>query len=220
MWSDLDKPWQAAVELAWDAYKSGTIPIGCVITSADGNIVSKGRNQIFDNAGESPLAGTNMAHAEMSAMLGLNEIDHPNIREYILYTTMEPCPMCFGTMVMMNIRKIYYGARDGLAGATSLNEKLDYISRKKITIQKGAKELEPFQLILQSAYEYEREHPRVDYILNTWRHINNLAIDCGQELYNTGYFPQAAKDAKTVNEVYDYIVSYYNHKSNREENMT
>lgn len=213
MWSELEKPWQIALEQAWDAYKSGTIPIGCVIMTGDGKIVSKGRNQIFDNGEGSPLAGTNMAHAEMNAMLGLNEIDHPNIREYILYTTMEPCPMCFGTMVMMSIRNIYYGARDGLAGASSLNEKLEYISRKKITVQRDVEELEQFQLILQTAYEYEREHPRVDYILNTWRHINNLAIDCGQELYNTRYFPQAAKEGKTVDEVYDYIIKYYYEKS-------
>ena len=209
MWNDLEEPWKIAVEQAWDAYKGGTIPIGCVIMSQDGNIISKGRNQVFDNGKGSSLAGTNMAHAEMNSMLGLNEIEHPDIREYILYTTMEPCPMCFGTMVMMSIRNIKFGARDGLAGAASLNDKLAYISRKRITVQRGAEELEPFQLILQTAYEYEREHPRVDYILNTWRHVNNLAIDCGQELYNTRFFPQAVKEGKEIGEVYDYVISYY-----------
>lgn len=209
MWNDLEKVWQIAVEQAWDAYKSGTIPIGCVITTEEGKIISKGRNQIYNENEDNPLSGTNMAHAEMNAMLGLKEIDHPNIREYILYTTMEPCPMCFGTMVMMSIRNIYYGARDGFAGATSLNNKLDYISKKKITVQKGVEELELFQLILQSAYEYEREHPRVDYILNTWRDVNNLAIDCGQELYNIEYFPQAARVGTEIGEVYDYTIKYY-----------
>lgn len=213
MWKDLGNPWKIALEQAWDAYRSGTIPIGCVIMSQDGNLVSKGRNQVFLNGEGSSLAGTNMAHAEMNAMLGLNEIDHPNIRQYILYTTMEPCPMCFGTMVMMSIRNIFYGARDGLAGASSLNHKLDYINRKQISIEKDVEELEQFQLILQTAYEYEREHPRVDYILNTWRHINNLAIDCGQELYNIGYFPQAVKEGKEIGEVYDYVINYYLEKS-------
>ncbi len=104
-----------------------------------------------------------MAHAEMNALLGLNEIDHPEIRSYILYTTMEPCPMCFGTAIMMNIRNISYGARDGFAGATSLNDKLDYIKGKNINIEyEGGGEIEVFQLILQSVYEYERQHLRIE----------------------------------------------------------
>ncbi len=212
MWMDLERPWKFALEQSWEAYKGGTIPIGCVIMSQDGEIISKGRNQIFHNGEGSPLAGTNMAHAEMNAMLGINETEHPDIRTYILYTTMEPCPMCFGTMVMMSIRNIYYGARDGLAGAASLNHKLDYINKKQIKIEKDVEELEQFQLILQSSYEHEREHPRVDYILNTWRSINNLAIDLGYEFYKSGYFKNAAIDGKEINEVYDYVINYYEEK--------
>lgn len=214
MWKDLETPWRIAIELAWEAYKSGTIPIGCVIVSKDGKIISKGRNQIYNDKIHNPLAGTNMAHAEMNAMLGLNEIEHPNIREYILYTTMEPCPMCFGTMVMMSIRNIFYGARDGLAGAASLNQKLEYINRKQIKIQKDVDELEQFQLTLQTAYEYEREHPRVDYILNTWRSIDNLAIDCGKELYDIRYFQEAAKENKIIEEIYDFTLGYYYSRKN------
>ena len=43
--------------------------------------------------------------------------------------------MCFGTMVMMNIRNIYFAARDGFAGATALNDKLDYIKNKNIILK-------------------------------------------------------------------------------------
>ena len=107
-----------------------------------------------------PLAGCNMAHAEMTALLGLKEGEHPNRRTYTLYTSMEPCAMCFGTMVMMNIRKIRYGARDSFAGATSLNDKMDYIKNKGIDIKQGSEEIEAFQLILQSAYECERQHSK------------------------------------------------------------
>lgn len=52
----------------------------------------------------------------------------------MLYTTIEPCPMCFGTVAMMNIRNTYYAAKDAFAGATSLNNKLSYIERKNINI--------------------------------------------------------------------------------------
>ena len=209
MWDGLNKPWQESIKLAWDAYKKGTIPIGCVIVNNEGEIVSKGQNQIYDYTSESPLAGTNMAHAEMNALIGFNEIDHPEIKSYTLYTTMEPCPMCFGAAVMMNIRNIYYAADDGFAGATSLNEKLDYIKSKRINIEKVGGAVEAFQLILQSAYEYGRNHPKLDKILSTWRNVNNLAIDYGKELYELGYFESAADKNKSIEEIYNEVTRRY-----------
>ena len=141
----------------------------------------------------------------MNALIGLNEMDHPEIRSYILYTTLEPCPMCFGTAVMMHIRNIYYAADDGLAGATSLNDKLDYIKEKNLNIIKVGGELEAFQLILQTAYEHERKHPRIDRILNAWRDVNNLAIEYGEDLYKSGYFKDAMKSNKAIEEVYNEV---------------
>lgn len=209
MWNELDKAWQEAFRLAWDAYKKGTIPIGSVVVNKEGELISEGQNQIFDLKGKSPLAGTNMAHAEMNALYGLNEIDHPEIRSYTLYTTMEPCPMCFGTAVMMNIRNIYYAADDGFAGATSLNDKLDYIMRKDIKILKVGGELEAFQLILQSSYEYKRNHPRIENILSSWRDVNKLAIDMGKELFESGYFDNAIKQNKSIEVIYKEVIGKY-----------
>lgn len=106
--------------MAWDSYRNNTIPIGAVIVSASGEIVSEGRNRIFDKNSNNSLAGTYMAHAEMTGMMQLKTDDHPDIKSYVLYTTMEPCPMCFGTMLMMHICDLRYAARDGFAGATEL----------------------------------------------------------------------------------------------------
>lgn len=209
MWNRLDKPWQKAFALAWEAYKNGTIPIGAVIVDKNGNIVAKGRNKIFDTSSNHPMARTNMAHAEMDALFGLKGKDHPDVRTYILYTTMEPCPMCFGAAVMMNIRNISYGARDSYAGATGINDKLDYIKRKNINIKYESGEIEAFQLILQTAYEYERQPYRLEELLEAWRSVNNIAIDCGKELCNLGYFPQAAKKNKPIDEIYDEVIGKY-----------
>jgi tRNA(adenine34) deaminase len=209
MWKDIEKPWQQAFEMAWEAYKRGTIPIGCIIVTPKGEIVSKGRNRIFDSKSDNPLARSNMAHAEMTAMLGLREIEHPDIKNYILYTTMEPCPMCFGTMVMMSIRNIRFGARDGFAGATSLNDKLDYIKGKEIDIKRGTAEIEAFQLILQSAYEYYRQHPRIESILETWRAVNELSVDYGKRLNELKYFERAVEENKSIDNVYDEVIEGY-----------
>ncbi len=209
MWNRLDKPWQEAIALAWEAYKNHTIPIGAVILDKDGNLVSKGRNQIFGISNNSPLAGTYMAHAEMNALLNLKAMDHPNVRTYILYTTMEPCPMCFGATVMMNIRNICFGARDGFAGATELNNKLDYISSKKINIKYVGGEIEAFQLILQSAFEFGRNNPRTEEVLNGWRKVNNVAIELGKEFNDLGYFSKAAEDNKPIDEIFNEVINRY-----------
>ncbi|MEG0308754.1 MAG: nucleoside deaminase [Clostridium sp.] len=209
MWKNIEKPWQEALSMAWEAYNNGTIPIGCVIVTKYGEVVSRGKNRIFDLESKHPLAGCNMAHAEMTAMLGLNEDEHPEIKSYILYTTMEPCPMCFGTMVMMSIRNLYFGARDNFAGATSLNDKLDYIAGKDIKIHQGSGEIEIFQLVLQSSYEYERNHPRIDSILSKFAEVNELAVKYAKELNNKAYFINARNDGTSIEEVYDFVLMGY-----------
>ncbi|NLX61486.1 MAG: nucleoside deaminase [Tissierellia bacterium] len=206
MWRNLEKPWQIAFEMAWEAYISGTVPIGAVLINDKGDIISTGRNRIFDKEASTPLAGTNMAHAEMDALLGLKAKEHPDIRKYILYTSMEPCPMCFGTAVMMNIRNIYFAARDGFAGATALNDKLDYIRGKNIVIKQGNEEMEAFQLILQSAYEYGRKHLRMEELLNKWRKINEKSIEYGKHLYESRYFSKAIRENKHIGQIYDEVI--------------
>lgn len=214
MWNDIEVPWQLALELAWEAYREGTVPIGAVIVNGYGNVVSKGRNRIFDLTDYNQLSGTNMAHAEMNALLGLKGTKHPNIREYILYTSMEPCPMCFGTAIMMNIRNIYYGARDGFAGAAELNHSLDYIRKKNMNIKYEGGEVEAFQLILQSAYEYRRKHPRIEEILSSWRDVNHRAIELGKELHEMGYFDESAIDVLPIESVYNFVIDKYEKGSN------
>lgn len=209
MWMELNKSWQEALKEAWEAYGKGTIPIGCVIVNEQGEIISRGRNRIYDKKSSNPLAGCNMAHAEMTAMLGLSEGNHPAIRSYRLYTTMEPCPMCFGTMVMMNMRNLHYGARDSLAGATTLNDKMEYIKSKNIGIHHYGQDIEVFQLILSTVYEYERQHPGLENILRVWRNVNEAAVELGRKLHEAGYLKAAAKANKELGQIYDEVIKLY-----------
>lgn len=206
MWKDLSYPWKEATRLAWKAYTCQTIPIGAVVVDNEGNIMAEGRNRVFDMESSNPMAGTYMAHAEVTALMQLKAKDHPNIRSYSLYTTMEPCPMCFGAMLMMHIYNLKYAARDGFAGATELNDTIDYIKSKAMRIEKGPDELEIFQIALQTAFECKRER---SLVTDKWKEYCEEGVLLGQELWRENYFNIAADANKDIIEVYDYVLHRY-----------
>jgi tRNA(Arg) A34 adenosine deaminase TadA len=125
-WDDLTPPWQACLDLAWEAYCDDCIPIGAVVTDAAGNILSRGRNRIYNRSDQ-------LAHAEMEALRdpGFNHTDANNC---VLYTTTEPCPMCLGAFYMSGVRMLHYAARDPWAGSVDLLNKTWYLSRKPIRV--------------------------------------------------------------------------------------
>ena len=206
MWGDLNQYWQTAFCSAWEGFCRGSVPIGAVIVDEDGRVVAKGRNQIFDGDSDHPLAGTTMAHAEMTALSQLKEKDHPRIRTYTLYSTLEPCPMCFGTIIMMNIRNLQFAGRDGYGGATALKNTLKYIKNKPMTIERGSDEMEVVQITLQSAFECRRNHPRMRNIFDAWRTHCPTGVALGQQLHTTGYLDEAVRHQVPFRIVYDEII--------------
>ncbi len=207
MWTGLEPLWQQTLSLAWDAFCSGTVPVGCVICDKEDQIVARGQNAIADLSSSSPLAGTDLAHAEMIAMSQLQKADHPEIREYILYTSLEPCPMCIGAAVMMNIRQIRYAARDALAGSLVLCTATPYLSSKRMTAELAEPVLEIFQLALVTAYELRRRHSRQAELLGL------LQVDCpegvaiGASLFEEGYLAKAVTESLTVEQVFDEVMA-------------
>jgi len=102
-----------AVELALEAEKNGNLPIGAVI-SLENQIVSGGFNTILQpefNPGK---------HAEMNAMDGLPIPLWKRAKDLTIYTTLEPCCMCFGRILLSGIGKVVFGAFDKQAGAGCL----------------------------------------------------------------------------------------------------
>ena len=103
-----------AIELAKDAQKNGNLPIGAVIV-LDNEVIGKGQNVIW-----SPTYRPNR-HAEIEAMesvriAGLWE----RCSEMTLYTTLEPCLMCVGAVLVHRIGRIVFGANDSHGGATCI----------------------------------------------------------------------------------------------------
>ena len=98
-----------ALELARACLPGGDVPVGCVIVR-DGAVVGRGRNRREER-------GDATAHAEVEAIRdACARLGGWHLRDCTLYVTLEPCPMCAGSIVNARIGAVRYGARDGKAG--------------------------------------------------------------------------------------------------------
>lgn len=104
-----------ALEQAQAALAAGEFPVGVVIV-AGGEVVAEGSRR--NSGGSSP---TELDHAEIVAIRRLlgcrSEIERGGLT---VYATMEPCLMCYATLLLNGVRRIVYAYEDTMGGATSL----------------------------------------------------------------------------------------------------
>ncbi len=106
-----------ALQLAWDAYRAGSFPVGAVVLEGD-RIVSEGQNRIFDaRPSDDALWSTLLAHAETNA---LSKLPVVHARPYRLVTTLEPCLLCTGAAYIARVAQITYLAADPYGGAAHM----------------------------------------------------------------------------------------------------
>ena len=106
---------QAIIE-AEKALASGEFPVGCVI-AARGRVLVSGRrkNSRDENCNE-------LDHAEIVTLRELKALpERPELSEITVYSTMEPCLMCYSTLLLSGIRRIVYGYEDVMGGGCSLD---------------------------------------------------------------------------------------------------
>ncbi|MGM0554922.1 MAG: tRNA adenosine(34) deaminase TadA [Myxococcota bacterium] len=98
----------AEAHKAWDL---GEVPVGAVVV-CDGDVVARGFNR--RETWQDPTA-----HAELIAIRRAAEkLGSWRLVDCTVYVTLEPCPMCAGTIVNARVARVVYGARDPKAGAT------------------------------------------------------------------------------------------------------
>src|SRR4030065_1597866 len=103
-----DKFMVITLQEAIAAAKEGNFGVGAVLVRENGEIVQRGHNHVFKPYFRSDL------HAEMDVMTKFEERfkEVENLKGFILYTSLEPCPMCLARLISSGVRKIYYAARD------------------------------------------------------------------------------------------------------------
>ena len=206
MWSELSLPWQAALEEAWAAACSGSVPIGAVVTRADGAIIARGRNHICDAAilpGQ--ICQTQLAHAELNALLAV-PCAHDEFRQLAIYTTMEPCPLCMGAIYMAGIRQVHYACRDSYAGSVDMLGSTRYLARKPVkTFGPPCDDLENILAALQTE-DIRVKHPdwHTD-VIEEWRLVYPRGVALGERLAAGGDIVEMRKRQIPAAGVVDWL---------------
>lgn len=101
-----------ALQEAIAAGKEGNFAVGAVLVRENGEIVERGHNRVFNPHFRSDL------HAEMDVITRFEErfreID--GMKSFILYTSLEPCPMCFARLITSGVGKVLYASADEYGG--------------------------------------------------------------------------------------------------------
>ncbi len=120
-----------ALKLALKAAKQGELPVGCVIVK-NNEIITEAHN-------ETETRKDPTAHAEVLAMRRAAEkLDDWRLEGCTLYVTLEPCPMCFGTILQAHVSKVVYGARNVRDGALgSVMDMQDAPWKRRVDITSG-----------------------------------------------------------------------------------
>lgn len=103
---------QAAIEEAKLGLAEGGIPIGSVLVH-QGQIIGRGHNRRVQQ-------GSAILHGEMDALENAGRLPAQVYRESVLYTTLSPCAMCTGAILLYGIPKVVIGENQTFMGEEAL----------------------------------------------------------------------------------------------------
>src|SRR5436189_1297139 len=107
-----DEFMQAAIDEAERGAREGGIPIGSVLVHR-GRIIGRGHNRRVQR-------GSAILHGEMDALENAGRQPAAIYRESVLYTTLSPCPMCSGAILLYGIPKVVIGENQTFVGEEDL----------------------------------------------------------------------------------------------------
>ena len=122
---NLKKYMEIAFSEAKKAFDTNEVPIGAVIVSENGKIISKAHN--LTESKKNPLC-----HAEILAIQkACKKINEKYLMNCSIFITLEPCPMCATAISLAKIKNVYFASTDIKGGAIINGIKL-YESAKNL----------------------------------------------------------------------------------------
>ncbi|HXH76649.1 MAG TPA: nucleoside deaminase [Bacteriovoracaceae bacterium] len=134
-----------ALEQADLGYRAQEVPVGAVLVSPTGEILSNQHN--LKEANFNPTG-----HAEMLTLLeGSKRMQNWRLADCTLYVTLEPCPMCLAAMVQARLKLCVFGAYDSKGGSLSLGYLLNKDKRlnHQFSIMGGVRHFECSKILSQ-----------------------------------------------------------------------
>jgi cytosine/creatinine deaminase len=104
----MDRLMEAAIEEARKGLLEGGVPIGSVLVHR-GEIIGRGHNRRMQN-------GSVVLHGEMDALENAGRLRASVYRESVIYTTLSPCSMCSGAILLYGIPKVVIGENETFLG--------------------------------------------------------------------------------------------------------
>lgn len=133
---------QAAIEQARKSLAEGGIPIGSVLVH-EGKIIGRGHNCRVQT-------GSAIDHGEMNCLRNAGRLPAKVYRKSTIYSTLSPCPMCSGAIVLYKIPRVVVGENVTFQGAE------DYMRSQGIQVD-VVQNAECIQLMR----DFIREHPQL-----------------------------------------------------------
>ncbi|WP_053218493.1 nucleoside deaminase [Virgibacillus senegalensis] len=141
------------VQMAIDNVKKNGGPFGAIVVDHNGKIIGKGANVVTKT--NDPTA-----HAEIQAIRQACQAKESfQLSDCVLYTSCEPCPMCFGAIYWAKLQKVYYAADQTMAAAGGFDDAYIYEEMQKPSHERQL----PFQEIplegRNRPFEEWKKHP-------------------------------------------------------------
>jgi tRNA(adenine34) deaminase len=145
-----------ALKEAWKAYQEDEVPIGAVLVQGE-RVVARGYNQV-------ELLKDATAHAEMLCITSAaSALSNWRLTNTTLYSTVEPCSMCAGALLLSRIDRLVWGAPDHRHGANGSWTDLFALKHPTHEISITSNVLgEPSSELLKDFFKKKRDKGRKD----------------------------------------------------------
>lgn len=96
-----------ALEQAKASLSDGGVPVGAVLATVTGEVLGAGHNERVQR-------GDPVAHGEIACLRDVGR--RPSYADTVLYTTLSPCQMCSGAILLFQIPRVVVGEAENFAG--------------------------------------------------------------------------------------------------------